>query len=268
MASSAPPAALAPQTGRSRKALATRPNSRTSYDGNTLRHVKDDTSGLTITHIAQKGDLLLEFKGPTISKDNLYLVSSATLRQASAYFHVLLDADKFDEGKGMDATMAKLLEQYGDIEAIPSGDLPRIVVEENLPAHSRIPTPIVVAVFLCSLHNVDFPMDQPDTCFLALLAILADRFDTSAVVGDFILRQGWKVRPFSWDGKYRPLKLEQEVLVRQQILIGLLLGLDLLFTQQSANLIIGGSARWTDTVPGNVDIGATWWNLPRFVEGR
>ncbi|KAL8826485.1 MAG: hypothetical protein Q9191_003773 [Dirinaria sp. TL-2023a] len=253
------PAVLAPQTKRSRKALSTRPNSRTSNDETTLRHVKDDASGLTITHIASKGDLLLEFKGAAISDHSLYLVSSETLRQASAYFRVLLDADKFGEGESMNSTLAKLLAQYGNIEAVPAGYLPRIVLEEDIPKHNKIPSQGVIALFLGSLHNVDFLTAQPDTCFLALLAILSDRFDTTAIVRDFIIRRGWKVRPFAWDGKYRPLNIDEETLVRQQILIGLLLGLDAVFTQQCAKLIVGGSARWTENIPSVGDFGAPWY---------
>ena len=268
MAPTAPPAVLVPQTKRSKKALATHPKSEIKGHETTSCDVKDDASGLIITHIAPKGDLLLEFKGPAINSGGLYLVSSTTLRQASAYFRVLLDVDKFGEGRNMNSAMARLLEQYGEREAIPVAVLPKIVLEESLPVHSRISIPAVIAFFLSSLHNVELPLNQPDTYFFALVAILADRFDATAIVRDFIQQQGWRLRNFVWDGKYRPLSIGEEILVRQQILIGLLLGMDQLFTQQSANLAISGSARWMGDVPGNVNLDAPWWDLPRSVEGR
>ena len=268
MAPIAPPAVIAPQTKRSKKAFATRPKSRVQGHRTTSPDVKDEASGLVITHVAPKGDILLDFKGAASSSGGLYLVSSTTLRQASAYFRVLLDADKFGEGRDMDSAMARLLEQYGEREAIPVAVLPRIVLEEALPVYSRISISVVIAFFLSSLHNVEFALNQPDTHFFALVALLADRFDVTAIVRDIIQRRSWRLRNFVWDGKYRPLSIGEEVLVRQQILIGLLLGMDQLFTQQSANLTISGSARWTGNVPGNVNLDAPWWDLPRSVEGR
>lgn len=256
-------ATVPPETNRSKRSSRSRTSKRRFESS--LRRI--NVLGSVVLEIVPNGDLLLELIATTTSdKCLLFLVSSEALRSSSAYFRVLLDAQKFSEGIDLSSQRAGLLEHFGNAESIPIEKLPKITLEDALPVHHL--TESVVEVLLCCLHDLNVPRGQLDTSFLALLAAIADRFDSLASIRECMWWQDWMVRPFVWDGKYRPLELEEELLVRQQILIGLLFGLDRLLHQQSANLIVGGSVRWKDEVSEPVDTSLIWWDLPRGIEGK
>ena len=212
-------------------------------------------------------DLVLEILEPDTHLEHLYLVSSAILRKVSPYFRVLLDPEKFHEGISFDVKLNLLLKEHGDLRAIAPADLPRVRLTEFAPIPKKSKLMDAMTLFLWILHNPDRPYRMPGMHGLALVAIIADRFDTVGDVAGYINRMHWREELFNWIpcGDWG---MKQEVETRQLLLAALLLKIEpRKFRGHTANLISKGSEKWkTDRArKGNVD--ALWWNLPCNLEG-
>ena len=265
MSSVEEPALLSPQTKKSMRAY-----SKTGKNDTVAPPFEHEESGLTIRRIpaiAAEGNLILKVKDVGTGKHHLYLVTANLLRDASSYFSALLDPTKFVEGIGLNEKMKGLVEKYGNHGLVPLADLPIITIDDVGEVPPKASTEAVFTLFLCILHKLVVPWGQPDWSFLALLAIVADRFDALKIVAEFVDRRDWIRRSFSWDEK-TPLSIPDEKLVRQQILVGLLFRYGPLLKKQTATLIVADSVLWTkDEVPAKVDRDVLWWGLPHDMEG-
>ncbi len=232
--------------------------------------IRDSESGLMVRHIAtktMKGDLMLKVRDRGTGDQHFYLVDATTLRDASPYFGTLLDPNKFAEGIRLDERTKEIGMKHAGYNTVPLADLPVVAVDDVGQVPAQASTEAVFTLFLCILHTLVVTWAQPDWSSLAMLAIIADRFDALQTVATFVARRGWTNRSFSWDER-TPLGVKGEQLVRQQILVGLSFGIAPLFRKQTATLIVADSVLWSeDEVAGKIDQEALWWDLPQGIEG-
>ena len=258
-------APLSPQTKKS-----TRVFSEAGRTGTTAPLLKDEESGLIVRRIAEKGtasDLILKVKDASADTHRLYLVNQKLLCDASPYFATLLDPAKFAEGIRVGEKKSESMKAYTKDGSMPLAYLPTITIEDIGQLPAKASTEAVFTFFLCILHKLVLSWSQLDWSSLAMLAVIADRFDAAEIVANYIGRRGWTKRPYSWDER-TSLSFKDEKTVRQQILVGLVFGIGSLLQKQTATLIVADSVLWTrDEAPANVDLNGLWWNLPRGLEG-
>lgn len=245
-------------------------DSKIGMDDRVFPLIKDEGSESMIRPIAlvTEGDLVLKVKDAARHTYHHYLVSKKCLCDSSRYFATLLDPTKFFEGVALHDKMGSLVTAYGQRSSIPLAQIPVITIDDIGEVPAKVSAEASFVLFLSILHGLDPPWNRPDWSFIAILAVIADRFDAVEAVAEFIRhRNHWVKRCFAWDEK-KPLSVKDEETVRQQILVGLLFGLELLLRKQTATLVVADSVLWTvDEVPARSDADALWWNLPRGLEG-
>lgn len=237
--------------------------------------VEDKNLKVEVHHIDGRGDLILKIENAVPGKDLHYLVSIKTLQAASPYFNLLLDTTKFAEGVGLGEKLAELERTQGTADWVPLSMLPIITIKDVGAVPKTATIEVVLALFFCILHMKSWEIEwgQPEWPFLALLAIIADRFNALPIITGFVHEQAWAPRSFTWDEK-KALDAKEETKVRQQILAGLLLGIHQLLKKQTAVLTVAGSMRWSGGHEGEeaqlakVDTDVLWWDLPQNLEGK
>ncbi len=210
-----------------------------------------------------RGDLLLRIKDHGTGTDCAYRVSTTVLRRASPYFRVLLDPSKFSEGIAVDKRLRAIRGLQEEIEAIPSLELPMIFIPDIGHVPKTVSTESAVLLFLHVLHNEDTSWPTPKPSFLALLAIIADRFAATTPIANYVIQRKWKTKIVAQKGP----NSAAEVRLRQQLLIGLILRFPDWVRQCSASLIVQGSERWSTLCEEVKEGEALWWNLPNGLEG-
>lgn len=265
MSSTEEPTLHSPMTKKALRALW-----RPSKDNTVAPPVRDEESGLVVRHVATKdmaADMMLKVKDGGTGEYQLYLVNTRILRDVSPYFSILLDPEKFAEGIRLGKKAKEIRMQYRVHDIVPLAELPSITVDDVGHMHAKASTQAAFTLFLGILHGLDITWEQPDWSTLAMLAIIADRFDALQTVRIFIVGRDWTKRSLSWDGK-TPLSIKKEELVRQQILVSLLFGIAPLFNKQTATLIVADSILWSnDEESAKLDHDTLWWNLPQGIEG-
>lgn len=228
------------------------------------------------------GDLVLQIKDNSQDRNFYYRVSSTILRRASSYFDTLLDPNKFSEGTRFALQKSQLEEQYGETSSIPPVNLPFIKIADIGPLFpTKTPNTGVISQFFQILHRKDSPRlstGGPPASHMALLALVADRFDAVRPVADYVIEKGWQKdlkepnwSRMRWSTKKLGLR-SKETFWRQRILAGGMLGLREWALHFGRVLIDSGSQRWrvgTDLDSTNmIDITADgpWWDLPYGIE--
>ena len=206
------------------------------------------------------GDLVLRIRDQGTGTDYEYRVSTTALCRTSHYFHVLLDPSKFSEG----VTVDRRLKALGGLETIPFSELPMILIPDIGQVSKGVSTKSAVALFLHVLHNDDFPWPIPRLSFVALLAIVADRFAAITPIANYVIQQNWKSKLVVQKGP----SSTTEARVRQQLLIGLILGFPDWVRQYSAILIVQGSEKWKAQNEEDKEEEVLWWSLPNGIEGK
>ena len=240
----------------------------------TMPYVPGGPQGLIIKDIvrdkAKNGarDLVLEVHQPGANVPHYYLVSSDVLRTASSYFRVLLDPNKFTEGASFDTALRALLDKHGSLQSISPENLPRIKITDlgQLPRKPKLNE--AMTLYLSILHKTDRFCNVPSLHLLAMMAIIADRFDTVATIASYTIRVASREHLLN-SGAFDDWGMGQEVATRQILLIATLLKIEpKKFKGHTANLIIKGSENWKNKTEKKWDRGALWWNLPGNLEGR
>ncbi|MCJ1481206.1 hypothetical protein MMC06_001362 [Schaereria dolodes] len=234
-----------------------------------IAHGRGSTSQ-TFETISSNGDLLLHIPDTKRRTTISYCVSSTVLRKASPYFDNLLDPNKFSEGIEVKSRFADLLQRYGDMASVPLVELPAVKISDVGQYPKVMMSDAVVTHFLKILHDPLTPyITVPSTVFLALLAIVADRFAATEHLAKYIRQQGWLEIPSDVKAIKQNLGSPgKEPYCRQRVLIGLLLGFDDWVCRYSNILVLSGSEKWvTGDVHSDSYADALWWNLPSGIEG-
>ena len=213
-------------------------------------------------------DPVLEVLTPGANAPHYYLVSSEVLRTSSSYFRVLLDPNKFNEGANFDAALRALIEKHGSLQSIPPEHLPRIKLTDldHLPRNPKLKQ--AMTLYLSILHKTDRFCSIPKLHPLAVMAIIADRFDTVVAIANYVFRIPWREQPLN-SSVFDNWGLGPEVATRQILLTAMLLKVEpRKFRGHTANLIIKGSDNWKAETKIDGDKSALWWNLPGNLEGR
>lgn len=221
-----------------------------------------------ITLIAPAGDLVLDVRQDESSECYSYRVQASTLKQSSLYFDRLL-GQTFREGIAVTNQLSELALSHDTVSQVRSASLPRVSIEHVGQISNKVKTihPLVTD-FLAILHGRDTTGRKVPLPNLANLCVVADRFDSLAVVTRWAHRKGM-LRPSS-----AAVQLHSEETLRQRIYVGLLLDHHPWLVKHSAQLILAGSPRWSSEYDGREsdepDSASTdeppWNNLPRGVE--
>ncbi|KFY90260.1 hypothetical protein V498_06117 [Pseudogymnoascus sp. VKM F-4517 (FW-2822)] len=207
---------------------------------------------------------LSPFSKPGLPADRtLFRVRLDTLTKTSAYFSRLLTDARFQEATKITSTFAGLKARgIVPTEAEP-GDLPRIAITDDDDAThvaGRVP---ILADLLRILHSGD-ATSKLSIPYLAILAVMADRFDCAATVGRYV--RGAKRVP--WPQTYGTVNFAGEELLRQKVLVAWLLEDRVKFAAATKECVFRGSARWGgggEMRSGQVGV---WWDLPDGIEGN
>lgn len=219
----------------------------------------------SVVNIDPNGDLILHVHHQDYIHQ-FYRVSLSVLRSTSMYFNSLLDPTKFSEGLAVHKRSIEVSEQFReDIAAAPPLELPQV----NILDIGQVPENLSETVFrhfLGILHNTFTNTSAPRIYLIAILVVIADRFDAVKPIAKYISRHGWMKDPTEND-RHSKSGAPTEVVVRQKILIGLILRSSTLVNYYSAKLVREGSERWTlDFADPNEEV--LWWHLPHGVEGK
>ncbi|MCJ1387415.1 hypothetical protein MMC18_000258 [Xylographa bjoerkii] len=229
-----------------------------------------------IVAIDSDGDLLIQIHGQHEEPTLYYQVSSTVLQKSSPYFDRLLDPKKFSEGVAFETLLKGLRDSYPDVTMAPAAALPVIHISDVGQLPMRYPSKNVITHFFDILHDTNsfWAMAGSLPNHIALLAILADRFDATKPVLDHVTDQGWihaykEIKENKKDSNQSSLR-SKETLWRQRIFAGVILGVQDWVMSYSRLLIDAGSERWRTASDAelNVDDDAPWWYLPRGLEGE
>jgi hypothetical protein len=215
-----------------------------------------------VVDIADKGDLILDIKhdilGVRLGKK--FRVNSPILQETSKYFASLLDG-RFGESEKIAQAHQELKTKYGNIAEAPSVELPAIAIEDVGRISTVKSIEALVTDFLLILHGRDtLSSAPPPVTNLANLAIVADRFDATDAVREY-LRRKKITRAIDARITTKTDSTLSEEKVRQRLLVGLLLEHPPWVDKYSARYIVKGL--------GGSDVdenAAMWWNLPRRME--
>ena len=225
--------------------------------------------------ICDKGDILIHISDSHAQADHYYRCSREVLRRTSEYFNVLLDPVKFSEGIAVEARIRDLTRQYNDTATIPASELPKVVVADvgDIPK-GYTSSGTVIRLFFEILHDPSTPWPVPraqSVNLVALLSIIADRFDCLNTTAEYLRRQGL-------DTALRTRKSatahKTELDNRQRLLAGSLFGFPDWVRQCSAALIIDGTRKQAVTSLHSSEDEererdeALWWRLPGGIEGK
>ena len=126
-----------------------------------------------------------------------------------------------------------------------------------------------MTLFLSILHRTDRFCSNPSLHPLAVMAIIADRFDTVAAIASYVNNRIVGRENVLNSRVFNDWGMDQEVATRQILLIAMLLKVEpKKFKGHTANLIVKGSENWKAETEINGDRSALWWNLPGNLEGR
>ena len=225
--------------------------------------------------ICNKGDILIHISDSHAQADHYYRCSREVLRRTSEYFNVLLDPVKFSEGIAVEERIQDLTRRYDSTATIPASELPKVVVSDvgDIPkAYNSSST--VIRLFFEILHDPSTPWPVPraqSVNLIALLSIIADRFDCLNTTAEYLRRQGLETALLKARKSATAHKTELDN--RQRLLAGSLFGFPEWVRQCSAALIIDGTRKQVvtnihsseDEERGRDE--ALWWRLPGGIEG-
>lgn len=226
-----------------KRSLATRDQSKPSHD-NSL--TKLDDHGIFV--IDPNGDLVLQFEHELDVRQTVkFKVNKDALRQASAYFRLLLDPTRFEEGR-------KVAEFKGD-------GLPAIFIEDVGRISEVKALQMLLADFLRILHGQNVLSFPPPIANLANLVAVADRFDSLSFLRTYVYSKRIPQLIDSKSGRSKSGHIPEDKL-RQRCLIAILLDYSPWLLSASQRLIQRStlsSSPNTATVP-------LWQDLPAGLE--
>ncbi|KAL1877542.1 hypothetical protein VTK73DRAFT_8600 [Phialemonium thermophilum] len=255
-----------------------------------------DKQELLVVVISPKGDLILDvifttsketlkaarkantvrlgqakYRPPLKSRVRVgYRVQLDVLKKHSRYFENLLSDPRFQEAKTIAAALSRLSLQKVSAADAEEKDLPRVQIVDDDEATRSSGRDAVFADLLRILHGHDAAQKAPSLSYVAVLAVLADRFDCAEPVSRY-LKSGLK---FKWPVTRVPprdddarLSTAAEEVIRQKILVSWVLDQPTRMQVATRELIMYGSRRWS-VFPDTEMTGAAWWDLPDDLENE
>ena len=219
---------------------------------------ENKSMGDTVVIITVNGDLLLEIEDTLTKVGICYRVSSRVLKESSTYFVNLLDPQKFSEGVRVHRELAELHTKHSDISVVPASSLPRVLISDVGDFPRGTSNEFILTYFFKILHLTnERPHRNPSSTSMALLAVVADRFDATKAIASYVK-----------EAKAPHNQVMKEETCRQRLLTGYLLTIDDSAKRWSNQLILAGSERWTQDYQESVTHGEPlWWHLPGDIEG-
>ncbi|KAK3297989.1 uncharacterized protein B0H64DRAFT_423867 [Chaetomium fimeti] len=200
-----------------------------------------------------------------------YRVQLAVLKQNSKYFDNLLSDTRFTEARSIEETFQKLSLKNVKPSEADAADLPMVKIHEDDEATRSAGHGSVFEYLLRILHRKQSIAKAVSMQHLAVLALLADRFDCIAIVSRYLnaLKYKWpatQTRVSRDDGPTLSRAAEENL--RQKILVAWLLDQPPKLQIATRELIMYGSRRWSDYFDEDQDesYAAAWWDLPDDLE--
>ncbi|KAK0670926.1 hypothetical protein QBC41DRAFT_65162 [Cercophora samala] len=251
---------------------------------------------LAVVDIAPEGDLVLcvtfntsketlkaakkAKEPPTTLKPTVkqgYRVQISVLKANSGYFTRLLGDTRFTEAKAVEDALQKLsLSNVNPSEADLS-ELPVVGINEDDEASRTANLSVLFGDLMRILHRVPITTKPLTVRYLAIIAVLADRFDCIPLVTKWLAAIKFKFPPTTTQNQNRTgpaLSKSSEELLRQKILVSWLLERPLVFQSCTRELIMYGSRRWCTLFDEEEEedeqskhvYTAAWWHLPSGLE--
>lgn len=204
-----------------------------------------------------------------------FRVELAILKKHSKYFENLLSDSRFREAKSIADAFAKLSLRNVRPEDAGVDDLPWVEIVDDDEATRSLGREAAFGDLMRILHGKETTTKPPTMSYVAILAVLADRFDCAAPVSRY-LNMGLK---FKWpstqlqasrddrEGPSQGLTSASEEQLRQKILASWLLDQPTKMFVATRELIMYGSSRWSP-YPEYETNGATWWDLSDHLESE
>jgi hypothetical protein len=201
-------------------------------------------------------------KAPIPSARVFYRVRLETLKKHSKYFAHLLGSDVFGEGRSIRAHFAGLAESNLKPTEIEPDQLPRIKIIDEDDATRTVGRETVFRDMLRIIHGAEHLTKPLSTLYLAVLVILADRFDCLAPITRYVAGTFGNF-------KYpQTLDKSAEEILRQKILVFYHTNQAVRLASATKELILRGSSRWIGYVDSNPGFTTSWWDLPDGLESK
>ncbi|KAH6851255.1 hypothetical protein B0I37DRAFT_397209 [Chaetomium sp. MPI-CAGE-AT-0009] len=200
-----------------------------------------------------------------------YRVQLAVLTQNSKYFENLLSDTRFSEARSIEESFQKLSLKNVKPSEADAADLPMVKIHEDDEATRSAGHGSVFEDLLRILHRKQSTAKAVTMQHLAVLALLADRFDCTAIVSRYLnaLKYKWPATQTRLSRDDGPaLSRATEETLRQKILVAWLLDQPPKLSIATRELIMYGSRRWSDYLDEEEDdsYAAAWWDLPDDLE--
>lgn len=202
-----------------------------------------------------------------------YRVQLAVLKNNSKYFDNLLSDTRFAEAKSIEASLQQLSLRNVKPSEADARDLPVVKIHEDDEATKSAGQESVFEDLLMILHRKQSTAKAVTMQYLAVLALLADRFDCTPIVSRYVsaLKYKWpatQTRLSKDDGPALTKAAEESL--RQKILVSWLLDQPLKMHTATRELIMFGSRRWLMSADEEEEEtnGAAWWDLPDDLESE
>ena len=255
-----------------------------------LKTISLDGEIITLLDFGLKGDILLDvtfdnaycrrslldlgtskqprFSNVPLSSEGIpnervvYRVQLETLKKTSKYFERLLTDIRFAEAKTINTAFQDLAIKGIKPEAAAPEDLPRISIREDEDATQVCGRSGVFSDLLRILHGQD-TTSKLSMPHLAVLAVMADRFDCAPTIGRYA-RGG---RRIAWPQTSGQVTFSTEEGTRMKILVAWYLEDVGQFSKSTKELIMRGSLRWIGRAEREEEQVGVWWDFPDGIEG-
>lgn len=192
----------------------------------------------------------------------LYRVRMETLKKYSKYFLHLLGSDDFGEGRAIKESFRALAALNLKPTEIKPNQLPRIKIVDEDDATGTLGREVVFRDMLRIIHGAEHLTKPISTLYLAILVIMADRYDCLAPITRYF---GSAFGSFKYP---QTLDKTVEEVLRQKILIYYHTNQAVRLASATKELVLRGSSRWIGCDDGRPGFTTIWWNLPDGIEGR
>lgn len=235
---------------------------RIAKTGNVILDVRfENTRACTKSIPSETIQKLKMLNSPYPSTRVFYRVSLDVLKQHSKYFDQLLGSDVFEEGRTISSKFDHFTQENVDPSTLLASELPKIEIVDEDEATRTMGRESIFQDMLCIMHGEGHSSKSITLLYLAILVVMADRYDCMTTVARYITSK------FSAFRYPQTLEKTSEEVIRQKILVFYHTNQAMRFFPATKELISRGSSRWSIYEAIDSDFGAAWWDLPEDLEG-